>query len=145
MDRHEIASRFFTRLDAHDVDGAMALVAADPDVMLFGHRREGDRQPTLREYLQALVDAFPTLFVKVRSLFVATDGTAVMEVTLDGVQADDFLGIVNQEKHLDLDQAWLLHIDDEGLIDRLRVYWCQNQVYRRLAVKRLDRVTITAV
>lgn len=145
MDRHEIASAFFARLDAHDVDGAMSLVSPDADVTLFGHRRAGDRQPSLHEYVEALTSAFPTLFVKLRTLFVTTDGTAVAEITLDGVQADDFLGIVNQEKHLDVDQAWLLHINDEGVIDHVRAYWCQNQVYRRLAVKRLDRVTITAV
>lgn len=145
MDRHEIASAFFARLDAHDVDGALSLVSPDADATLFGHHRAGDRQPSLREYIDALVTAFPTLVVKLRSLFVTTDGTAVAEITLDGVQADDFLGIVNQEKYLDVDQAWLLHINDDGVIDHVRAYWCQNQVYRRLAVKRLDRVTITAV
>lgn len=143
MDRQETARAFFDRVDAHDVDGAMALVADDADVTLRPLATL-DREGDLRGYLEALVGAFPDLFVTIRSLFVGTDGTAVAEVTLEGVQADDFLGVIDQQKHMDVDQVWLLHVDDDGRIDRVAAYWCQNQVYRRLAVKRLDRVTITA-
>jgi ketosteroid isomerase-like protein len=50
---------------------------------------------------------------------------------------------VNQEKHLDIDQGWLLRVAD-GRVRSIRAYWCQNQLYRRLAVKRIDHVTITA-
>jgi ketosteroid isomerase-like protein len=65
----------------------------------------------------------------------------VLEVTMEGTQATDFLGIVNQEKHVDVDQAWMVWVR-EGRVRGLRAYWCQNQLYRRLAVKRLDRVSI---
>ena len=44
---------------------------------------------------------------------------------------------------MDLDQVWLLHVGD-GAIDRITTYWCQNRLYRRLGVKRLDHITITA-
>lgn len=141
--RRETVRTFFERIHTHDVDGAMGLVASDATINLQPLRpisKAGD----LRAYLTALVRAFPDLSITARNLFVGTDGTAVVEVTLDGVQADDFLGIVDQEKHMDVDQAWLLHVGDDGHIDRVAAYWCQNQVYRRLAVKRLDKVTITA-
>jgi len=65
------------------------------------------------------------------------------QVTIEGTQAADFFGIINQEKFMDLDQVWFLHVTD-GAIDRIKAYWCQNQLYRRLGVKRLDHVTITA-
>ncbi len=78
-----------------------------------------------------------------RRLFVGSDNTAVAEVTIEGNQAADFFGINNQEKLMDLDQVWLLHVDD-GAIDRIKAYWCQNRLYRRLGVKRLDHITITA-
>jgi hypothetical protein len=58
-------------------------------------------------------------------------------------QAADFFGIINQEKLMDLDQVWFLHVKD-GVIDRIKAYWCQNRLYRRLGVKRLDQITITA-
>jgi hypothetical protein len=65
----------------------------------------------------------------------------VVEVKLEGTQAAAFLGVLNQEKHVDVDQAWLVHAA-QGKIAGLRAYWCQNQLYRRLAVKRLDRISI---
>ncbi|MGH2667697.1 MAG: nuclear transport factor 2 family protein [bacterium] len=143
MDAREVAQTFFDRVGARDVDGALSLVAPDAEVHLLPVKVEGTMAKEGRQYLEALITAFPDLYVKVRSLFVGTDGTAVAEITVDGVQAADFLGILNQEKHMDVDQVWLLHVNDSGLIDRVRAYWCQNQVYRRLAVKRLDRITIT--
>ena len=78
-----------------------------------------------------------------RRLFVGNDNTAVAEITIAGTQAADFFGIVNQEKLMDLDQVWFLHMSD-GVIDRIKAYWCQSRLYRRLGVKRLDHVTITA-
>ena len=41
------------------------------------------------------------------------------------------------EKHLDIDQAWRFVVGD-GVITAVTVYWCQAQLYRRLAVKRYD-------
>ncbi len=81
--------------------------------------------------------------MRVRRLFVGDDDTAVAEITIEGTQAADFFGVINQEKLMDLDQVWFLHVHD-GVIDRVKAYWCQNRLYRRLGVKRLDHVTITA-
>ena len=86
----------------------------------------------------------PDLLVRVRRLFVTGDNTAVAEITIDGTQADDFLAVVNQEKHVDLDQAWMLKVTPDDRISAVIAYWDQNQLYRRLGVKRLDQVTITA-
>ena len=138
----DTARTFLERLDAHDLRGALSLLAPDVAVRLVPLQREGGRE-VVEGYLSELLSAFPDLHVRVRRLFGCTDGTAVAEVTVEGVQGADFLGIVNQERHMDLEQAWLLHTVD-GTIDRATAYWCQNRLYRRLAVKRLDRVTITA-
>jgi len=104
---------------------------------------QGDAEEVGRHYFEQLISAFPDLSVRVRRLFVGNDGTAVAEVTIEGTQAADFFGIINQEKFMDLNQVWFLHVTD-GAIDRIKAYWCQNRLYRRLAVKRLDHVTITA-
>ena len=139
----EVARLFFERLDGHDVEGALALVDPDAEVEFGPARLEGRARGEGQQFLEALVSAFPDLAVRVRTLFAGTDGTVVAEITLEGTQAADFFGIVNQEKHLDLDQAWLLQVAG-GHVRRIRAYWCQNQLYRRLAVKRIDQVTITA-
>jgi hypothetical protein len=52
--------------------------------------------------------------------------------------------VVNQEKHVELDQAWMLKVTPDDRISAVTAYWDQNQLYRRLGVKRLDKVTITA-
>ena len=89
-------------------------------------------------------EAFPDLLVRVRRLFVTADNTAVAEITIDGTQADNFLAVANQEKQVDLDQAWMLTFTPDDRISAVIAYWDQNQLYRRLGVKRLDQITITA-
>ena len=63
---------------------------------------------------------------------------------MEGTQAGEFLAVANQEKQFDLDQAWMLTITPDDRISAVVAYWDQNQLYRRLGVKRLDEITITA-
>jgi ketosteroid isomerase-like protein len=130
-------------MDAGDVEGTLALVAPEAPVNLIPLQLQGSASEVGRDYFQQLASAFPNLQVRVRRLFVGSDNTAVAEITIDGNQAADFFGILNQEKFMDLDQVWLLHVGD-GAIDRIKAYWCQNRLYRRLGVRRLDHITITA-
>jgi ketosteroid isomerase-like protein len=143
MSSIDIARTFFARMDAHDTNGALALVTPHASVNLVPLNLQGDAEVVGRHYFEQLTSAFPDLAVRVRRLFVGNDGTAVAQVTIEGTQAADFFGIINQEKFMDLDQIWFLHVTD-GAIDRIKAYWCQNQLYRRLGVKQLDHVTITA-
>ena len=143
MSSIDIVRNFFARMDAHDTSDALALVTPHARVTLVPLNLQGDAEVVGRHYFEQLTSAFPDLSVRVRRLFVGNDGTAVAQVTIEGTQAADFFGIVNQEKFMDLDQVWFLHVTD-GAIDRIKAYWCQNQLYRRLGVKRLDHVTITA-
>jgi ketosteroid isomerase-like protein len=62
-------------------------------------------------------------------------------VKVEGTQAGEYAGVVNQEKHLDLDEAWRFTVAG-GAITAVTAYWCQQQLYRRLAVKRFDQVAI---
>jgi predicted ester cyclase len=141
MSRIVVARNFFTRMDARDTNGA--LVTSHASVNLVPLNLQGDAEVVGRHYFEQMTSAFPDLSVRVRRLFVGNDGTAVAQVTIEGTQAADFFGIINQETFVDLDQVWFLHVTD-GAIDHIKAYWCQNQLYRRLGVKRLDHVTITA-
>jgi steroid delta-isomerase-like uncharacterized protein len=143
MNSMDVARTFFARMDSHDTSGVMALVAPHADVTLVPLNLQGEAEQVGRQYFEQLMSAFPDLSVRVRRLFVGNDDTAVAEITIEGTQAADFFGVINQEKLMDLDQVWFLHVHD-GLIDRVKAYWCQNRLYRRLGVKRLDHVTITA-
>jgi ketosteroid isomerase-like protein len=143
MGTGEAARSFLERIGQGDVDGALQLAGADATVYLVPLDIMGNLHKEGRSYLEGLVDAFPDLTIKLRRFFVGSDGTAVAEITLEGVQGADFVGIINQEKHLDNDQVWLIQ-ERDGAIQAVDAYWCQNMVYRRLGVKRLDHVSITA-
>ena len=45
----------------------------------------------------------------------------------EGTQAADYAGAINQEKHLDIDQAWRFVVSG-GLIAGVTGYWCQAQL-----------------
>jgi ketosteroid isomerase-like protein len=143
MSDTELARAFFTHMGAGDVNASLALLAPTAQIHLLPLQKQGKASEVGRDYLQQLAHAFPDLRVRVRRLFVGSNQTAVGEITIEGTQAADFFGIINQEKLMDLDQVWLLHLHN-GAIDQIRAYWCQNRLYRRLGVKRLDHVTITA-
>ncbi len=143
MNSMDVARTFFARMDTHDTSGALALVAPHTNVALLPLNLQGDAENVGRQYFEQLMRAFPDLSVRVRRLFVGNDNTAVAEIAIEGTQAADFFGVINQEKLMDLDQVWFLHVND-GVIDRIKAYWCQNRLYRRLGVKRLDHITITA-
>jgi steroid delta-isomerase-like uncharacterized protein len=136
----ELALAFFDALNRRDAEAALALMAPEGFVEIVPAGVKGTARDQGRRFLQSLVASFPDLLIRIRSV-MTTGELAVVELKLEGTQAADFLGILNQEKHVDVDQAWMLWAA-HGQIGGLRAYWCQNQLYRRLAVKRLDRISI---
>jgi steroid delta-isomerase-like uncharacterized protein len=132
-----------TFLDAfarHDVDAAMALVDSQVAVTVhpFGLNENG--ADVLRTVLADLMRAFPDLMISV-SRVITTGDVVTALFKAEGTQAADYAGAINQEKHLDMDQAWRFVIIG-GLIRAVDAYWCQAQLYRRLAVKRYDEIAI---
>ncbi len=144
MSARSLAENFFGHLEAGEVDEILAMVTPDATVSLVPLNRHGPMATEGASYLRELSGSFPDLLVRVRRLFVTGDNTAVAEITIDGTQAGDFLAVANQEKHVDLDQAWMLTVTPDDRISAVIAYWDQNQLYRRLGVKRLDKITITA-
>ena len=144
MSVRELAEKFFGHVEAGEVDEILGMMTPDATVCLVPLNRHGPMSADGASYLRGLARAFPDLLVRVRRLFVTADNTAVAEITVDGTQADDFLAVANQEKHFNLDQAWMLKVTQDDRISAVIAYWDQNQLYRRLGVKRLDKITITA-
>ena len=131
---------FLDALARHDVDAAMALVDSQAAVTVhpFGLHDKG--ADVLRTVLADLERAFPDLMLTV-SRIIATGDVVTALFKAEGTQSADYAGAINQEKHLDIDQAWRFVVAD-GLITEVAAYWCQAQLYRRLAVKRYDEVAI---
>ena len=72
---------------------------------------------------------------------IATGDVVTALLRAEGTQAAGYAGAINTEKHLDIDQAWRF-VTVGGLITEVAAYWCQTQLYRRLAVKRYDEIAI---
>ena len=133
-------ARFLDGLARHDIDAAMQPVADDVDVIVYPLAVRDEGTGVLRAVLDDLLTAFPDLRVTIKRLIV-TGNVVTAEIKLDGTQAADYAGAVNQEKHVDLDQAWRFAVHD-GRITEVHVYWCRQQLLRRLGVKRFDQVAI---
>jgi steroid delta-isomerase-like uncharacterized protein len=144
LSARSLAERFFVRMEAGEVDEMLGMMTPDATVSLVPLNRHGSMTADGAYYLRELARSVPDLLVRVRRLFVTGDNTAVAEITIDGTQADDVLGVANQEKQFDLDQAWMLTVTPDDRISAVIAYWDQNQLFRRLGVKRLDKITITA-
>ena len=131
---------FLAALARHDVDAAMALVDSQAAVTVHPFVINDKGADVLRTVLADLARAFPDLMVTV-SRVIATGDVVTALFKAEGTQAADYAGAINQEKHLDIDQAWRFVLAD-GLIRAVDAYWCQAQLYRRLAVKRYDQIAI---
>jgi ketosteroid isomerase-like protein len=96
---------FLDALARHDVDAAMALVDSHVSVTVhpFGLHEGG--ADVLRTVLADLVRAFPDLVISV-SRVITTGDVVTALFKAEGSQAAGYAGAINQEKHLDIDQAW---------------------------------------
>ncbi|MFJ4026813.1 nuclear transport factor 2 family protein [Paenarthrobacter sp. NPDC089989] len=129
-----------------DVEAALSTVSDDAKVTVYPLLVVDGTKSVVRSLLEDIVAAFPDLLVTVKNVIELERGRVIVaEFKIEGTQAADFLGAINQEKHLDLDVAWRFTLSGEennSQITGIDAYWCQNQLYRRLAVKRQDQVTI---
>ena len=131
---------FLDALARRDVDAAMAVTDSLITVTIHPFVIKDQGTDVLRSVLADLVRAFPDLMIGVSRVITTGDVvTALFKV--EGTQAAGYAGAINTEKHLDIDQAWRFVITD-GLITEVAAYWCQAQLYRRLAVKRYDQIAI---
>ncbi len=133
----DLALAFFDALERRDAEAAMALVDPAAAVEIVPASIRGTAAAEGRRF----VESWLTLRVEVA---LDAPALAALRVAMEGTQGAGFLGIVNQEKHVDLEQAWVVRAEGDAIAG-LRAYWCQNQLYRRLAVRRLDRVSILGV
>ncbi len=146
---------FLTGFRHRDVDAALTTVAADARVTVYPLQIVDGGKDQISTLLQEIVRSFPDLLLTIRNVIELgqgdgrpggggpgrVSGVVVAELKIEGTQSADFLGAINQEKHLDIDSAWRFTVTGEE-ITGIDVYWCQNQLYRRLAVKRTDQIAI---
>jgi hypothetical protein len=126
------------------IDCALELVDPNAFAHLTPLKLRGPASDVMRRYVIDLAQAFPELRLRIRGIFVGLDGTVVAEVTNEGLQAAELWGIPSRGRALQLDQVWLLHVDENMRLDRVGAYWCQYQLCKMLGARRLDRVSVGA-
>ncbi|MBM7368086.1 nuclear transport factor 2 family protein [Gordonia hydrophobica] len=131
---------FITGFRHRDVAAAVSTVASDVNVTVYPLQLAGRGAEVISTVLDEIVTAFPDLRLTVRSV-IDLGQVLVSEIKIEGTQSADYRGVVNQEKHLDVDSAWRFTVTGDE-ITAIDAYWCQNQLLRRLAVKRTDQTTI---
>jgi ketosteroid isomerase-like protein len=131
---------FLDALTGRDLAAALAVAGPQVSVTVYPLNLYGRGADELRAVLTDLVTAFPDLLVTTGQV-IATGDVVTALIKVEGTQAADYAGAINQEKHLDIDQAWRFAVED-GAITQVSAYWCQQQLYRRLAVKRFDQIAI---
>lgn len=131
---------FLTGFRHLDVDAALSTVSDGVRVTVYPLQLSDSGQTVIRKVLDDIVTSFPDLHLTIKRV-IELGQVVVAEMKIEGTQAADYVGVINQEKHLDVDAAWRFTVTGEE-ITAIDAYWCQNQLYRRLAVKRLDQVTI---
>lgn len=131
---------FLDAFGRRDVDTAVAQVADDVRITAHGLGLRERGTAAIREILEDLARAFPDLLVTTKRI-LRTGDVLTAELKVEGTQAAPYAGAINQEKHLDLDEAWRFEVRD-GRIVAIDAYWCQQQLYRRLGVKRFDQISI---
>ena len=136
----EAVQAFLDALARHDVDAAMAVTHPRIAVTVHPFGLYEKDAAVLRSVLTDLVRAFPDLMISV-SRVVTTGNVVTALFKAEGTQAAGYAGAINTEKHLDIEQAWRF-VTAGGLITEVAAYWCQAQLYRRLAVKRYDQIAI---
>ena len=123
-----VVTEFFDRYRAHDVEGMTDLCAISTDfsyvpVEVWGKQRvlrgDGTVGTVGKPLWAGLIASFPDLSNTVHTVTSNDEGDVVVQADIEATQQG----------------AW-------GLITGVTGYWCQAQLYRRLAVKRYDEISI---
>ncbi|MBB5916623.1 ketosteroid isomerase-like protein [Nocardia transvalensis] len=136
----DVVLGFLIAFAGRDPDRAVAHVADGAAVNVYALGVHDSGATVIRTVVEDLLRAFPDLIVTVKKV-VTTGNVVTAEIKIQGTQANSYAGAINQEKHLDLDEVWRFAVEGDR-ITRIDAYWCQQQLYRRLGVKRFDHVAL---
>jgi steroid delta-isomerase-like uncharacterized protein len=135
----DVARSFFAAYNAHDVGRMVAACSEDARLRYvpMGAQGQGKARGVGKAIWSGLIDAFPDLTVTVQSAF-GDERNAAAEVTIGGTQRKDFLQIPSRGKHYELPHAFLLSLDDRGLITDIAAYWDNASFYSQLGKTTLE-------
>lgn len=137
----QVVNKFFDAYRARDVEAMVDLCDdnAGFDYIPFeawGRQRvvrgEGKVRGVGKAIWDSLIDAFPNLTNAVTSMVADDEGNVAVEVHIGGTQAKPFAAVANSGKPYWLPHLFVLHVNEEGLIDNNRAYWDNADWYQQL-------------
>lgn len=143
----EVAERFFDAYRGHDVEGMVDMCSVNADFSyvpyeMWGKQRvlrgDGKVNTVGKTLWTGLINSFPDLYNRVHTIDANDDGDVVVTCDIGGSQqiAWGFAEPTGQkfaEPHL-----FILHVDADGLIDRIRAYWDGAGINRQLGHLEVD-------
>jgi steroid delta-isomerase-like uncharacterized protein len=129
----EIATTWFDRYRAQDVDGMVALFASTATIEYVPLNLSATPEQLAENGWRVLIDAFPDLTNEVQRVWQDTvEQVAFVDVYIGGTQRKDAFGIANQGKKYWLRHLFILEINDEGKITRMTAFWDSADWYQQL-------------
>ena len=125
---------FFDFYNKHDVDGMLSLFAENAVIDYLPASIVGKASKEGREVWLSLIEAFPDLRVQITNQILSVDGkVTVFEVTIQGSQAKDVLGIKSLGKSFVLPHVFISTFDNHQKIVEMKAYWDNAKLIKDLS------------
>jgi ketosteroid isomerase-like protein len=143
----EIVSDFFDAYRRHDVTAMADLCTDNADFSyipfeVWGKQRvlRGDgKVGTVGKVLwTGLIHSFPDLFNAVHHIDANDEGDVVVSCDIGGTQQSAWATITPQGRNFSEPHLFVMHVNEEGLIDSIRAYWDNAGICRQLGHLEVD-------
>jgi len=143
----EVATRFFDLYRVHDVHGMAELCTVNanftyPSYEIWGKQRvlrgDGKVSTVGKPLWQGLIAAFPDLTNTVHQIEATDGGDVVVKVDIGGTQQAAWGTIRAHGKAFIEPHLFVLHVDEDGLIDSITGYFDSAGIARQLGHLEVD-------
>ena len=143
----ETVEAFFAAYRAQDVNAMVALCTLGADFHyvpfeMWGKQRvlrgDGKVRTIGKPMWVGLIGAFPDLTNTVKTITASPTGDVAAEVVIAGTQAGPWGVIAPCGKAFSEPHLFVLHVDEDGLIDSITAYWDNASIYRQLGHLEVD-------
>lgn len=147
QDPKSVALAFFDAYRNQDIEGMVDLCDDNADFRYIPAeawlkqrvvRGKGKVRGIGKTYWTSLIDAFPDLTNEVTSVSQDDKGNVACEVTIGGTQEKDFGTIGCNGGKYWIPHLFLLHVNEDGLIDDIAGYWDGTGWFRQLGRVEVD-------
>ncbi|SFP19696.1 nuclear transport factor 2 family protein [Amycolatopsis rubida] len=143
----ETVEAFFAAYRDQDVNAMVTLCTPGADFHyvpfeMWGKQRvlrgDGKVRTIGKPMWVGLIGAFPDLTNTVKTITADAHGDVAAEVVIGGTQAGPWGVIAPRGRVFSEPHLFVLHVDEDGLIDSITAYWDNASIYRQLGHLEVD-------